>query len=560
MQPSQSSIGRQFKILRCLGKGGFGEVYLAEMSTVTGFTKTVALKLMREDADGKPDVEQRMRDEARMLGMLRHRTIVQADDLITLSGRPAVVMEYIPGINHSTLISPKSGLDRVPARVILTVIRQIADALDVAYNRPSSVTNKPLKVLHRDIKPANVRITPDGEVKVLDFGIARSDHMEREAKTQEYQLGSLPYMSPELMDGGGASPASDVYSLGVTFYESIARKRFGWAGEADDLHSAQVETRMGQLDMEDFGDQAEAVHALLTSMLAFEASKRPTAKVVAQQCRDIERKVDGVGLEEWAPEAVRELQGKEEESAEGDLSGRTLIEDSSSARLPKKPRDFLNEDTLKLGLDTDAPTMSLSALDEMALEEAVSGADVQVQVNPTAPPSHNARDIVVLLLLLLVTCVVAATFILEPWTEEEIPPVPAAQRAAPPATAEAPPEEPEEEVEPAKAEAPEAAEKTAPAPKVVSTPKPAPVARKAAPAPVASTEPVPIRIITKPFGIPVSVDGGPPRDTPLNGLELKPGKHTLRFLDGGAPFETTVTVTAEGKNKWTYKKADRSVQ
>jgi serine/threonine protein kinase len=551
-------------MLRCIGKGGFGEVYLAEMSTATGFTKTVALKLMREDADGKPDVEQRMRDEARMLGMLRHRTIVQADDLITLSGRPAVVMEYIPGINHSTLINPKINLANIPPRVILSVIRQIADALDVAYNRPSTVTNKPLNVLHRDIKPANVRITPDGEVKVLDFGIARSDHMEREAETQEYQLGSLPYMAPELMDGGMASPASDIYSLGVTFYESVARKRFGWAGEADDLHGAQVETRMSQLDMADFGDQTDTVHALLASMLAFDSSDRPAAKDVARQCRDIERKVEGLGLEEWAPEGVQALQSEEEEADEGALSGRVLVEDSSSARLPKRPRDFLNEDTLKLDMDSDASTTAFSSLDELALEEAVAGPEVGVQVQPSAEPKHKVRDIVVLVLLLVVTCVVAATFILEPWTEEELPAV-AVQQAPAPAAAEtrAAEEAEAKEAEAKEAEARETEAKEAEAREAKANAResrPARVTKKAPTAPAASTEPVPIRINTKPFGIPVSVDGGPPQDTPLTGLELKPGKHTLRFLDGDTPFETTITVTSEGKKLWTYKKLNRSIQ
>ena len=112
-------------------------------------------------------------------------------------------------------------------------------------------------------------------------------------------------------------------------------------------------------------------------------------------------------------------------------------------------------------------------------------------------------------------------------------------------------------------EAEEAEAKKAAAQKAEATAKKsraARVAKKATPPPAASTKPVAIRINTKPFGIPVSVDGGPPQDTPLTGLELKPGKHSLRFLDGDSPFEATITVTSEGKKLWTYKKMNRSIQ
>ena len=94
---NRQSLGRQFHFVRRIGTGGFGEVYLAEMSTASGFTKMVAIKLLRGDVSGNENVAERMRDEARLLGMLQHRTIVQAEDLISISGRVAVVMEYVPG-------------------------------------------------------------------------------------------------------------------------------------------------------------------------------------------------------------------------------------------------------------------------------------------------------------------------------------------------------------------------------------------------------------------------------------------------------------------------------
>ena len=346
----QSPAGRRFRLIKRIGKGGFGEVYLAEMSTPSGFTKTVAVKLLRDDIQQQQATAQRMRDEARLLGMLRHRAIVQADDLITLAGRTAVVMEFIPGVNHSWIIHPKRYEDSIPPRVILTIIGHIADALDAAYNRPSTVTGKPLQVLHRDIKPGNVRVTPDGEVKVLDFGIARSDHMDREASTTEYQLGSLPYMSPELMAGKGASTASDIYSLGVTFYESLGRRRFGWAGEDQETHNRQIDTRVEDIDWSPFEDAAAETEALLRSMIAFDPRNRPSAKEVLATTRDLEHKSPGASLEAWAPDALKRVQDPEEEKSQtGELIGQTLFEEVSTSAFDKQDLlDQLDEATMAL--------------------------------------------------------------------------------------------------------------------------------------------------------------------------------------------------------------------
>ena len=111
---NRQSVGRQFHFVRRIGTGGFGEVYLAEMSTASSFAKMVAIKLLKGEVSGNVNVAERMRDEARLLGMLQHRTIVQAEDLISISGRVAVVMEYVPGCNWSLVTTPTEtrGLSR----------------------------------------------------------------------------------------------------------------------------------------------------------------------------------------------------------------------------------------------------------------------------------------------------------------------------------------------------------------------------------------------------------------------------------------------------------------
>ena len=380
---SRQSVGRQFHFVRRIGTGGFGEVYLAEMSTASGFAKMVAIKLLKGEVSGNVNVAERMRDEARLLGMLQHRTIVQAEDLISISGRVAVVMEFVPGCNWSLVIHPDRNKEPVPPRVVLDMGHHVANALDVAFHRPSSVTGQPLEVLHRDIKPGNIRLTPDGEFKVLDFGIARGQGIDREAHTTEYQLGSLNYMAPELLVGGEASPASDVYALGVTLFESIERNRYGWAGEDIDMHDTKLESRLKKLDLSAYGSVADEVLQLLRLAMGHDPAKRPSPQVLAKQLRDLEHRAPGLDTEAFAQETVAGLAELDEQidADAGEFTGRVVFEDDSAVMaVTVDGGGFLEDQTIAVAA---APTAA----------------------STSSPKKRRYSDVIILLLLLSITAV-----------------------------------------------------------------------------------------------------------------------------------------------------------
>ncbi|MFH1468050.1 MAG: protein kinase [Pseudomonadota bacterium] len=549
----QTGTARRFRLQSCIGKGGFGEVYLAEMSTSSGFVKTVAVKVLREDVQGHEQVASRLRDEARLLGLLRHPAIVRADDLITLAGRPAVVMEYVPGVNLSWLINPKRNPEKLPPTVTVAILRRVASALEAAYSQISPSTGQPLKVMHRDIKPGNIRITADGEVKVLDFGIARSEHQGREADTQNYQLGSLRYMSPELMSGRGASHASDVYALGVVAFETLARKRLGWAGEAADVHENQVQSRLEEADLSAFrGDAWNVVVDLLARMLAYEPDMRPTARQVVEDLRLLEAQVEGPSLEVWAPMVLPKVEIPEEPK-DADLSGQTLFEDATGGHAEPEPPE--------LELDEPEPE-PLQAVDSGAAGRFLLWTGVAVAV--------------------ALVLAVGWWFVLGPGSSQP-PPAPEPVVEAPIPTPPAPVVEPPVPVEepPVVAEAPADAEPPVPAveppaaPSVAaastpatSKPAPAPTASKPAPAPVvlhldpkpghspapapaATGGPVKVRFASVPFGLAVYLDGTLLGSTPRQ-AEVTPGHHSLMFVDGERTQRVEIEVVPGGKSIWTY--------
>lgn len=285
---------RRFRVREVLGQGGFGTVYRADRIGDGGFVRPVALKMLRAEVQN-PDSLGRLRDEARMLGMLRHRSIVSVDELLLLDGRWTVVMEYIEGVDLSRLDRP------VPPGTCCEILQEVASALATAYDEPIA-DGRVLKVLHRDIKPSNIQLTRTGEVKVLDFGIARADLGGREADTQSYLVGSPRYMAPERLEGEQAHE-SDVYSLGVVAFELLVREEYGRTSVHPEKHETLRARQIARL--------AEVAPAelvdLVAECLAYDPSHRPNAREVARCAREIRRHSSDPWLADWAAAVVPAL-------------------------------------------------------------------------------------------------------------------------------------------------------------------------------------------------------------------------------------------------------------
>ena len=306
---------RRFRILETIGKGGFGTVYRAEMTDSGGFSKQVALKLMTYDGDASDDIARRMRDEARILGLIRHRAVVGVNSLVPLQEGWGVVMEYVPGCDLSTAIKNKR--HRPPPGVVLEIIEEVAAALDTAYNRKAGDEGKPLRLIHRDIKPSNLRITRQGEVKLLDFGVARAEFDKKEARDQVgFVMGSGRYMAPERRSGKESHNA-DVYALGVVLANTLTGKRFAEPPVDEKDHArflgTVLETVRKALERHDDDEVRAAAHEvrmLLLEMLAFHADDRPNAGSVEKRCRKVRKRLPAPWLRDWAERSVPQLVSK----------------------------------------------------------------------------------------------------------------------------------------------------------------------------------------------------------------------------------------------------------
>ena len=295
--PTNSFSGRRFRLLRTLGEGTFGAVYLAEMSSMGGFKKQVALKLLHSSWNPQSDAGRRLRDEARLLGRLNHRHIVRVDDLIRVQGRWALVMEYVAGVDLEAVIGvAREQGGRIPARVSVELGLAIADALHAAWTAEGD-DGRRLAVVHRDIKPSNVLVAEGGDIKVLDFGVARAEFAGREARTERVRYGSMGYMSPERVLGGEEIPAGDVYALGVVLYELMTLQSFGRAELTPDAHAAKiVQTQEWLATLVD----APTLIALIGDCLAWEPAARPDADTLSLRLRDILRTMPGDDVSSFA--------------------------------------------------------------------------------------------------------------------------------------------------------------------------------------------------------------------------------------------------------------------
>ncbi|MFT4625827.1 MAG: serine/threonine protein kinase [Myxococcota bacterium] len=321
--------GRRYRILGTIGTGGFGTVYKAELLGEGGFAKVVALKVLNADVAGVGEVAQRLRDEARVLGLVRHRAIVGVDALCMLDGRWTVVMEFAEGVSVGDLVSRGP----TPPSVALEIVGEVASALHAAREQ-AGPDGQPLALLHRDIKPSNLLVTRAGEVKVLDFGTARARFDAREAKTHNLAFGTLAYMSPERMEFVD-TPAGDIYALGVVLWEVLTGETLGRTHPNPKRHTK----RLGRASehLQKLGLGAETV-ALVLSCLQYDADQRPSAEAVARVCRELRTIHPTPWLADWAADVVGGLLDARGPLPAGALGSRVLVEVSGRLHRPEPER------------------------------------------------------------------------------------------------------------------------------------------------------------------------------------------------------------------------------
>jgi len=207
-----------YRLLNPLGSGGMGVVYRAED---TALGRTVALKFLSSQIVQDPKRVERFRDEARTASALNHPNICTIYEVGEQEGEMFIAMEYVEGRPLSEFLRDGG----MAVETLLRYGRQISAALEHAHERG---------IVHRDLKPANVVVTPNGNAKILDFGLAkRNDPEQLQRKTTQGVAtetsvgltGTLPYMSPEQLEGREIGPRSDIWSLGVMLYEMASGTR-----------------------------------------------------------------------------------------------------------------------------------------------------------------------------------------------------------------------------------------------------------------------------------------------------------------------------------------------
>jgi hypothetical protein len=313
------SIGR-YAVIERLGAGGMGRVYLGND---TELDRKVALKCLTSSGSAS-DLRKKILHEARAAARINHANIAVVHDVVEHEGRPFLIMEYVEGESLAVLLRR----ERLPIERILTMGRQLASALGAAHAQG---------IIHRDLKPANIQVTPDGSVKILDFGVAQAMSAASLESTTGTTTETLPmaasatirtrrgaivhpgtpaYMSPEQMFGQPIDQRSDIYSLGVVLYEmatghrpystdnpldvvlALTRSRLLPTGVETDVSPevSEVIAKMLAVKVEERYQSAAEVEAALTALIAPELVVVAPRSAIRSRGRQAIRVAAGVAL------------------------------------------------------------------------------------------------------------------------------------------------------------------------------------------------------------------------------------------------------------------------
>ena len=306
---TSASLGR-YRVASRLGAGGMGEVYLATAVGPDGVEKRVAIKLVRDLHLQRKEIVGMFIEEAKVSFILTHPNIVQTYELGQIDGHYFLAMEYVDGTNLAELLyffERKLG-QPLPAPFALYIAGQMLRGLDYAHALADK-DGKALGIVHRDISPSNVLLSRDGQVKLADFGLAKSTLRKVESQHGTIK-GKLAYMAPEQLSGGAVDARADLFAVAVVLYEMLSGRN-----PLGDPSTLTLPDRLRQRDIVPLARAAPHVSSELAAMvdccLAADpeerlGSARELGRLIDQHARESRQGVSDYEFAEFIARASEE--------------------------------------------------------------------------------------------------------------------------------------------------------------------------------------------------------------------------------------------------------------
>jgi serine/threonine protein kinase/ABC-type branched-subunit amino acid transport system substrate-binding protein len=264
-----NELSGKFRFIADIGHGGMSEVFLAlTQGGLGGFQKLVAVKLLRRDLAEDEDFRQMFLEEARLTARLSHPNVVQTNDVGEDAGRYYIAMEYLEGQTFERMRRSRSAGKLFPLNMQIQMLVNVLSGLHYAHEL-ADYDNTPLAIVHRDVTPSNVFITYDGQVKLVDFGIAKVLDSLNHTRVGVLK-GKARYMAPEQISGGAIDRRADIFSVGVMLWEMLAGSQI-WLGTSE----TEILRRVARGDMPALPREGSPLlQQICAKAMAFEADER----------------------------------------------------------------------------------------------------------------------------------------------------------------------------------------------------------------------------------------------------------------------------------------------
>ena len=365
-----SNFGK-YVLLRKLASGGMGEVFLAKQHGPSGFEKLLVIKRILSHHLDKPDYVEMFFGEAKLVARLNHPNIIQIHEMGEIRGEHYIAMEYVRGKSLRDIIDALRAEGRsMPLAHVVELAVKLCDGLGYAH-QARDASERPLNIVHRDVNPHNVLVSYNGDLKIIDFGIAKSEMTSVHTATGTIK-GKFVYMSPEQSAADPLDKRSDIFSLGIVIYELAAlenpfvRQNVVLSLEAIQRHAVPLPS----------AKRPEA--ALLDHVLSTALAKRPedrfqSAFELRDALRDLLVRGDIPPADQSLSSSLQSLFAADidRDAALLDLAERELVAGGQAGRLPSDLRLVpVDKDVVPFG--DEEPTVSSDVRDIAASRHRVA--------------------------------------------------------------------------------------------------------------------------------------------------------------------------------------------